>query len=243
MRTYKLHLESGPQRRTTMVHVLDLLGCVAVGKTTDLALEATPAAISAYRHFLRAHGETIDDREPFTTEVTEHITEGQWLGNGSPYIVFPPDLEPITGPEIRLFLGRFEAIYDELSDWAGRQPDKLLDAHPASGGRTARAVLLHAVGTPGAYLSAALGGAPGFSRIAGAAERGETPLVDAFHSMSSLAVEQLRSTSREQRSAMRVLGGGARTYTLRKAVRRMLEHGWEHLAELARRPGGPDLAS
>jgi len=25
------------------------------------------------------------------------------------------------------------------------------------------------------------------------------------------------------------------------ALRRMLEHGWEHLAELSRRPGGPAL--
>ena len=29
------------------------------------------------------------------------------------------------------------------------------------------------------------------------------------------------------------------TRTLCKALRRILEHDWEHLAELARRPGGP----
>jgi hypothetical protein len=29
--------------------------------------------------------------------------------------------------------------------------------------------------------------------------------------------------------------------TLRKALRRMLEHDWEHLVELSRRPGGPKL--
>jgi hypothetical protein len=29
--------------------------------------------------------------------------------------------------------------------------------------------------------------------------------------------------------------------TLRKALRRVLEHDWEHLAELSRRPGGPSL--
>jgi hypothetical protein len=28
---HDLYLESGPKRRKTMVHVLDLLGCVAVG--------------------------------------------------------------------------------------------------------------------------------------------------------------------------------------------------------------------
>jgi len=37
MMTYKLHLESGPKKKTTIVHVLDLLGCIAKGslKTTS----------------------------------------------------------------------------------------------------------------------------------------------------------------------------------------------------------------
>ena len=57
--TYALYLESGPQRRKTMVHALDLLGCVAVGPTTDAALAATPAAIRAYLRFLARHGEPL----------------------------------------------------------------------------------------------------------------------------------------------------------------------------------------
>lgn len=243
MPAYKLYLESGPKRRTTMVHVLDLLGCVANGKTTDEALAATPGAISAYRAFLRRHGEAIDTTVPITTEVVQHVTEGEWLGNGSPYIVFPPDLKPVTPAEIDRFLGRFEAIYGELAAWARTQSAARLDAAPRAGGRTGRAVLHHALDTPGAYLSAALGGAKGFSRIAGAAGRGELPLPDAYAAMVTLAVDLVRGTTREQRAAVRSLTDGARVYTLRKAIRRMLEHGWEHLSELARRPGGPGLAS
>jgi hypothetical protein len=32
---YDLYLESGPKRKKTMVHVLDLLGCIVHGPTTD----------------------------------------------------------------------------------------------------------------------------------------------------------------------------------------------------------------
>jgi predicted RNase H-like HicB family nuclease len=239
--TYKLYLESGPKRRTTMVHVLDLLGCTANGRTTEEALAATPAAISTYRRFLRDHGEQVDDAERFTTRVAEHITEGEWLGNGSPYIVFAPDLKPITSREVDLFMRRFAAIHGELAAWSEGQTDPQLDAKPVDG-RTARAVLLHVLGATGAYLSAALGGAPGFSRTTAMAERGEIGLGPALLQVVTLGEERVRGSTREERAAVRELSGGARTYTLRKAVRRMLEHGWEHLAELSRRPAGPRLA-
>lgn len=56
MTTYGLYLESDPRRRKTMVHVLDLLGCVAVGPTTDDAPAATPDAIRAFLGTLRREG-------------------------------------------------------------------------------------------------------------------------------------------------------------------------------------------
>jgi hypothetical protein len=46
-------------------------------------------------------------------------------------------------------------------------------------------------------------------------------------------------TTYDERNAVRELS--SRQYTLRKALRRMLEHDWEHLAELSRRDGGPVL--
>src|SRR5205814_1779243 len=99
MTIYELYLESGPKRRKTMVHVLDLLGCVAVGPTTEAALAATPAAIDAYRRFLARHGGPVDAAAPIETRVVEHITEGDWLGAGSPYIMFGPDRESVTEAE------------------------------------------------------------------------------------------------------------------------------------------------
>jgi uncharacterized damage-inducible protein DinB/predicted RNase H-like HicB family nuclease len=238
MTLYALYLESGPQHRKTMVHALDLLGCVAVGPTTQEALAATPDAIRAFRRFLRRHGEPVDMEALIETQVVEHVTEGDWLGNGSPYLIFGPDLEPIGEEEMERLLRRFEWMREELAAWAAAQSDAQLDA-PFEGGRTARGILLHVLGATGAYLSAALGGAPGFSRMHTAAERGELSLDEALRRTAQMAVERARAATPEERAAVRQLPKGPRT--LRKALRRMLEHDWEHLAELSRRPGGPAL--
>jgi len=239
MRTYGLYLESGPRRRKTMVHVLDLLGCVAVGPTTEDALAAVPAAIRAYRGFLAGHGEPLDPVEDLDVHVVEHITEGEWLGNGSPYLVFGPDLQAVTAAEIDTLLRWFGWLRGDLAAWAASRTDEQLDESPAGGGRTARAILFHALGATGGYLAAALGGAPGFSRIAGAAERGDMSLPDALRRTLTLATERVRATTPEERAA--IIERPRDRRTLRKALRRMLEHDWEHLAELSRRPGGPAL--
>jgi predicted RNase H-like HicB family nuclease len=239
MRTYGLYLESGPRRRKTMVHVLDLLGCVAVGPTTEDALAATPAAIRAYRGFLAGHGEPLDAAEDLDLRIVEHITEGEWLGNGSPYLVFDPDLQAVTAAEVDTFLRWFGWLRGDLAAWAASRTDEELDEPPAGGGRTGRAILFHALGATGGYLAAALGGAPGFSRIVGAAERGEISLPDALRRTAAMAAERVRATTPGERAA--VIERPRDRRTLRKALRRMLEHDWEHLAELSRRPGGPSL--
>src|SRR5437879_11842383 len=100
MASYGLYLESGPMRRKTMVHVLDLLGCIANGPTTDEALAATPEAIRAYMRFLRRQGERVEERGAIETHVVEHLTAGRLLGNGSPDIVLGPGLGPLTPADV-----------------------------------------------------------------------------------------------------------------------------------------------
>lgn len=230
--TYDLYLESGPKRRKTMVHVLALPGCVATGATTEEALATTPDAIRVYLAWLARHGEPSPPGEEFTTRVVEHITEGDWLGNGSPYLIFSPDLEPLTDAEVEAALARISWLHDDLADWlAAHSTD--LDTKPSDGARPDRAVALHVLGASGTYLAAALGGAPGFSRLHTQAERGEIALPVALRQAAALVSARVRSTTKEERPAVRVLPSGR--YTMRKALRRTLEHAWEHLAELERR--------
>lgn len=237
MTVYDLYLESGPKRRKTMVHVPRLLGCIANGPTTDAALDATPEAIRAFRRFLARHGELAGD-EAVDLRVVEHITAGQMLGDGSPYVSFACDTDPVTSVEIDLAVRRLTAILRELATWAGTRLDAQLDAEPDAG-RTARQILLHVIGAQGPSLSIALGSAPGFGAIQGAAKRGERPMSVALVQTAERAQELLEATTEAQWSNTRVMASGR--YTLRKAVRHSLEHAWEHLAELGRRPDGPRL--
>jgi predicted RNase H-like HicB family nuclease len=236
MTEYRLYLESGPKRRTTMVHVPELLGCMANGPTTEEALDATPEAIRAFLGFLKGAGEEVDAEAPFTTTVVEHITEGIWLGNGSPYVTYPPDLEPVSEADVNLLAHRYQYLRERLAAWAKTQTDTALDMSPEKG-RTARGILLHVLPGPGGYLSPITGGSSGYSRLQVQAERGEVGLADAIRQIGSKAGEQIRSTTSEQRSA--VIQRPKEIRTLRKALRRTLEHDWEHLRELSRRPGGP----
>lgn len=88
MNTCDLYVEFGPKRRKTMVHVPYLLGCIATGATTEETLAGAPEAIRAYLGFLSRHGEDVDPRATFETRIAQHVTEGDWLGNGSPYLLF-----------------------------------------------------------------------------------------------------------------------------------------------------------
>jgi predicted RNase H-like HicB family nuclease/uncharacterized damage-inducible protein DinB len=237
---YGLELESGPKRRKTMVHVPELLGCVAVGPTTEAALAATPDAIRAFRRFMAGRGEPLDPEGTIETVVLAHVTKGDWLGNGSPYVIFDSDLEPVTEAELETFLARHRALREALGSWSATRSDEDLDASPGERGRTARAILLHTLGPAGGYIAAALGsGPPGYSALASAAERGTVPLPEAFARSAGLIEARVRAASPEDREAVRERSGTTRT--LRKALRRLLEHDWEHLAELSRRPGGPSL--
>ena len=238
MITYDLSLESGPRRRKTMVHVLALLGCVAVGPTTDDAIAATPEAIRAYRRFLHRLGEDIDPSAPFDTRVAEHITKGDFIGNGSPSILFGPDTEPLGDEEIVVLLRRIEGMSGEFRAWAATMNEAALDEAP-DGGRPAREILRHILAARGSYLSAALGSAPGCGRVATAFERREIPFATAMDESTARVVAIVTATTPEQRATARQLPSGPKT--LRQALRRVLEHDWEHLAELSRRPGGPEL--
>jgi predicted RNase H-like HicB family nuclease len=236
---YALYLESGPQRKKTMVHVPALLGCMANGPTTEAALAATPDAIQAYVRFLRRAGEAVDPKAPFTTHVEEHVTEGIWLGNGSPYVTYGPDLEPVSEQELAVLTIRLQCLREEIASWAESRDQVELDLRVEGSSRTSRDIFLHVLGPTGAYLSPALGTVAGISRLQTAAERAEVAIPDALRRATALVVERLSGATSEERT--RVIQRPKEIRTLRKALRRMLEHDWEHLVELSRRPGGPSL--
>jgi predicted RNase H-like HicB family nuclease len=239
MKTYNLYIESGPQHKKTLLHVLDLLGCNVQGATTDEAIEAAPDTISAYLRFLKRNGEKLDPKAPFKIRVDQHlIVSGSAVGMDSSLTTFDPDLKPVTPGEIETFVARFHALRKELASWAASQSDKELDAVPKSGGRPARKVILHVLLS--GYISPLVGTIRGLSAVYTAAERNKTPLSAALLEIDRLIAAGLRASTPTQRRAI-IRPSPGRIRTLRKAIRRTLEHDWEHLAELSRRPNGPKL--
>src|SRR5207247_8510748 len=79
--------------KTTMVHIFDLLGCIANGPTTDAALEAAPGEIREFLRFLKRHGEKVDPDGPLTTEIAAHATESSLIRKGDTAPGFETDFE------------------------------------------------------------------------------------------------------------------------------------------------------
>jgi len=228
MTTYDLYVESGPMKRKTMVHVPAIAGCTARGDTTDAALEATPDAIHAFLRFLARHGERISPTAPFRTRVAEHQTQGTFLGNGAIFIA--PDLEPLADRDARLALTRLAALHAELRRVTRGLTAKQLAATPKAG-RPIVAILAHIVGAEGGYLRQVSGA----SRLHREVEQALIDPHDALDRLHELESARLDAMSSRERSEM-VMRGQSR-WTARCALRRMLEHAWEHYVEIAARTG------
>ncbi len=149
---YALYAESGPQRKKTLVHVLDLLGCVVQADTTDEALAAAPAAIRAYLGYLERHGENVDPNEKIETRLAEHNTAGMFSGQA----MWPQDLKPLPPAALTRYLRWLEWSRADLLALVNGMDEKTLRAKPARG-RSLRDILLHVLGADKGYVYALVG--------------------------------------------------------------------------------------
>ena len=228
--TYRLYLDHGPKRKTTMVHVIGLMGCVANAGTTDEALEITPEAIRLFARFLASHGDAIDPDAPFETTIAEEITEGVWLGQG--VVVFEPDHDPVSAKDVARLVERHGWIREATLDLVGGMSPKALAAKPAKG-RPIAAILQHVYGADGGYLSSGLATNRAYNELGREAEAGEIDVREALAEGTRLFADDLRAATPAQRKA--VIPRGQSIGSMNRTLRRALEHGWEHLREIERR--------
>lgn len=233
MITYNLYLESGPRQRKTMVHVLDMLGCVAAGSTTIAALHATPDAIHAYLSFLHRHGEPVDVDAPFSTQVVEHVMEGPWLGNGNPAGGFTPDFNPLSLPEQELYLERLTWLHDDIMNLIHSLPIDVLIAEPQVKGRTIYHILTHIAESEYAYLQAALRKTTGLYAAMNATKDDPEAIVGALTGFWQIVTDRLRGMTETERQQQ--VQRSQVLWTARRMYRRLLEHSWEHYQEITRR--------
>lgn len=234
MKTYSLCVESGPKKQRTMVHVIDLLGCVAKGATTDEAIANTPDAIRAYLKFLKRHGETIESGG-FKTKVIEHVMEGQWLGNGDPALVFEFDRKPVTPKEIETYLQHLDWSRAEVIKLVSGLTHDQLEKEPGNKQRPIRIMLEHMLESEYFYLASFLDKIEGLPAPGSIVRKREGDLLKWMSHVRSIEVARLRALTPDEQS--RSIEHWKQTWTARKMFRRMLEHEWEHLIELAERLG------
>jgi predicted RNase H-like HicB family nuclease/uncharacterized damage-inducible protein DinB len=232
---YALYLESDPRRQKAMAHVLGLLGCIAKGPTPEVALAATSDAITAYLRFAARHGEKAEAHPQVALRVVEHITVGQRLGSGDPALLFGPDRAPLSEADAVQYLQRLEWSRAELVALLRPLSTQELAAQPARG-RSIRAMMEHLVEMEHFYVCA-LGRVAGLPAPGCIVQQREGPLLAWMAHVRERELARLRALSPAERERPVVRWG--QTWTARKVLRRMLEHEWEHLVELADRLGQP----
>ena len=228
--SYALYLESGPQRKKTLVHVLDLLGCVVQADTTDEAIAAAPDAIRAYLGYLRRHGEKVDPNEKIETRVAEHNTEGMFSGQA----MWPQDLKPLAPAALARYLRWLEWSRADLLALVKGIDDKRLRVKPAKG-RSLRDILLHVLGADKSYVYGVVGPLKTMGEPTNAADRGDLDVRVALTEARAAALVRLKTLTPAERA--RVRKAGQSTYSAHRVIRRMLEHEWEHRREIAARLG------
>ena len=231
MKKYSLYVESGPRRKTTMVHAIDLLGCIARGATTEEAIEATPEAIRSYLHFLHQHGEKVKLDESFSIVVVQHVTEGPWIGYGDPAPGFAPDFEPLTAKDQRIYLRRLAWLQADWLESIRALSRQQLAATP-SNGRSILEIVNHVAESEAVYLRYLVGKVDGQSDALKAIKNPDQ-LIDALPQLWKISNARMKALT-EKELKQRVPHGQV-MWTARRTFRRTLEHEWEHLLELRAR--------
>jgi predicted RNase H-like HicB family nuclease/uncharacterized damage-inducible protein DinB len=227
---YALYLESGPQHKKTLAHVLDLLGCVVQGDTTDEAVAATPDAIRAYLGYLQRHGEKVNPNEKIETRVAEHNTEGLFSGQA----LWPQDLRPLAPAALAQYVRWLDWSRADLLALVKGIEEKRLRAKPPRG-RSLRDILLHVLDADKSYVYGLVGPLKTMGEPTNAADRGDLDLRIALKEARAAAIARLEVlTLAESRNVRKA---GQSTYSAYRVIRRMLEHEWEHRCEIAARLG------
>jgi predicted RNase H-like HicB family nuclease/uncharacterized damage-inducible protein DinB len=229
---FDIYLESGPQHRRTWVYVPGLPGCSVVAPTSAEAIECAERAIRERIAFLRRHGEPYPDPEPLDLVVAEHVIERKVLGFGQG--TFPSDREPATPQDVARQLRWAAWSREELMAVAQLQP-RPLEGKPAAGGRSVSAILAHVADAEWSYATSTLGTIPGRSAIIASLESSPEAPWDAMKAERSAVMARLNSLTPEQLASVAERGEGKPPRSVRRMLRRLLEHEWEHARELQSR--------
>ena len=183
-----------------------IVGCNASGKTRDEAIANVRRAFRAYVELLDARGVTVEHwkgLDPERFEVAENPPEGPF---------FPEDKRPLEEHDIRDFLHLFEVQQAALIALVDQLSVEDMERKPDADTWSVREALEHMMTTQAALLS-----------------RLEQWPTDPFNTLQAIhRIVFQRFTVMEPAETMAVKTIRGRPWTVRRVMRRILEHEWEH---------------
>lgn len=233
MAPFGIYLETRDDGRS-MAHVLVLPGCFIKGPNPEATLELVPRAVSDYLAWAKGHGGDFPvpcgnageaGSGQVELELAEATRTDAGMESGDKVAIFGPDLIAPTDTEIALYLRMMEYSRADLVEVAGSCSSLALDRQPSGNRRTIRKILRHVAHAEEWYASRLHLDLP--------VEQTD----DVFQELAEVrqaAVERLAVIPFSERA--RVFSrdeyisswGAGERWTLRKTLRRFLEHEREH---------------
>ena len=222
--TYDAYLEVEQSGRW-VARILDLTGCCAYGASESEALAALNAAIPGYFAWLKRHDDyTPDMHGPFQV-VPRATFRTTMTGDYEANAFFPVDDQPMDNEELDWGLALLGWAAEDLVALMRAQPPGALEHRPAAGGWSVGEIVAHLARAQLWYVTR-LDDPP----IPPPVELGPGDPVAQLLTVTSACAARLRAASNDERTTLHILRG--EQWSLRKIVRRSVEHALEHTTQV-----------
>ena len=185
-----------------------VMGCNASGTTRDEAIANARRAFRTYLELLDAHGVSVEHwkgLDPDAFVVAE--SDGP---------LFPEDQQPIEEHDLRDFLHVFEAQHATLVALAGTLDSDELERAPDADTWSVREALEHMMNTQASLLS----------RL----EKWPDDPFNTLQSLHRIVFQRFTVMEPADTKGVKIIRG--RPWTVRRVMRRILEHEWEHFSHV-----------
>jgi len=229
---YSAYLEIDSENRC-MAHVLDLPGCTARGMGREAALSMLRQAIRDYHAWLRGYGEPAPSpSEPIEVEVVEERAGLGPFNPGDAASLFTLDRKPLTHEEMETYFRLMAYTRGDLLDLVHHLPDEALDWKPDPQSFTIRRLLRHTGNAEEWYVSRLVP----VEALPPEWEHDEAlPILEFLEMERRTSIDCLRRLSEVELTEVfyqaRWTSHPEEPWTLRKVLRRFLEHEREHTAQ------------
>jgi predicted RNase H-like HicB family nuclease/uncharacterized damage-inducible protein DinB len=207
-----------------LAHVVELPGCRVFAATPEQAIEALPEAITRHRHWRHQHGLPCPDTDPTIVrvrQVVEHVRPWTPYGAGA---LFGSDRELLDDANLDLYLQVLAAARLDLLTTLQAMPRGLYDEQLGGLPMTIRQMCLHLAETEVWIVS----------RIGRVVVAAEPDPIRRMIDVRARTLEHIARYDREDRDLVyipteRHSSDPEEAWTLRKVLRRLIEHEFDHL--------------